>query len=118
MDSRSSNPCQHFLLPMVTSDGLNVGQGVDDSASLTPSTRDAGLARALREQGANGSNALHELALWVAGHRESRTPPERMVSELKLLLSHAVTPAFPPADAPELQRAVVQSAIGLFYAEE
>ncbi len=103
---------------MVTFNGLDAGVGVGSSPNYAPDTRDAGLVRALREQGPNGSSALHELALWVSGHRERLTPPERMVTELKSLLSHGVTPAFPPADVPEVQRSVVQMAIGMYFAED
>lgn len=116
---RSDEPLHlRIVLPMMMPDGLLTGHGLSGSAGFAPAGAASGLVRALREQGPDGTSAQHELAAWVAAHREQMTPPERMVAELKRLLSQQVTPAFPPEDAPELQRSVVHRAIGYFFARD
>lgn len=76
-----------------------------------------GLVRALRCEGPDGDGVQFELAAWILARRARLVPPEQVLAELKHIISQQVTPAFPPADAPEIQRKVVHSAIRMFYAE-
>jgi len=103
---------------MMMPEGLVTGDGLAGSQGFTSAGAATGLVRALREQGPEGTWPHRELATWVAGHRERLTPPEQMITELKRLLSQQVTPAFPPEDAPEIQRKVVHRAISFFYSED
>lgn len=94
---------------------------IDGSAarSVLPrgSSDSEALVRALRCQGPDGDDVQFELAAWIMVRRARMTPPEQVLAELKHILSQQVTPAFPPAEAPEIQRRVVHTAIRMFYAE-
>lgn len=91
------------------------GSGPLVSGGFTPASESAALARALRTEGVGSEAAQQELLTWVTARRDRLVPPEQMIAELKQVLSQLVAPAYPPADAPELQRQVVHLAIRYYY---
>lgn len=93
-------------------DGTVAGSGLPQG-----SVGSEGLIRALRCYGPDGDEAQLELAAWILTRRTRLVPPEQVLAELKQLVGMHVTPAFPPAEAPEIQRKVVHTAIRMFYAE-